>query len=125
MRFELPRNDPHFSMKLRLLNNPKSLFKDFQIPTNYKEKKTKEAFSFLRFSFAKDAELMLLSAENFRIDDIDQISLNNEILVLNALKAAAEFQLLQFDCSMEEDNKILLENEKAKCLTSICLQIDY
>ena len=45
-----------------------SAYRDAQIPTNYKEKKTKEAFSFLRFSAARDAELMLLSAaDNFKV----------------------------------------------------------
>lgn len=105
----IPPTDPQFQMKLRFLGgHPSSAKRRFQIPVQYKEKETKEAFSFARFAFAKDSEMMLLGdGENFKIDDIEPISIANEIKVLAALAANSEAMLKYFDTTLEEDNKIL------------------
>ena len=81
--FDVPKSDPHYAMKLRFLGgNPRSAVRDFQIPISYKERKTKESFSFLRYSHARDAELMVLSAgDSFKLDDIEPVSIRNEIEV--------------------------------------------
>jgi histone-lysine N-methyltransferase SETD3 len=48
--FEVPQSDPHYHMKLRFLGGlPRNAIRESQIPTNYREKKTREAFAFLRF----------------------------------------------------------------------------
>jgi histone-lysine N-methyltransferase SETD3 len=105
----IPQTDPHFQMKLRFLGgHPSSTKRKFQIPIQYKEKETKEAFSFARFAFAKDSEIMVLSsADDFKIDDIEPISIRNEIQVLQALANSARKQLSYFETTLEEDNKIL------------------
>ena len=42
--------------------------REFQVPGSYREKKTKELFSFLRFIHAKDSELMLLGqSDGFKV----------------------------------------------------------
>eukprot|EP00479_Gromia_sphaerica_P013995 TRINITY_DN809_c0_g1_i3.p1 TRINITY_DN809_c0_g1~~TRINITY_DN809_c0_g1_i3.p1 ORF type:complete len:201 (+),score=47.69 TRINITY_DN809_c0_g1_i3:983-1585(+) len=47
MGLRIPKSDPHYSMKVRFLGgNPNSVHREYQIPMSYKEKKTKECFSF-------------------------------------------------------------------------------
>lgn len=105
----IPPTDAQYQMKLRFLGgHPSSTKRRFQIPVQYKEKETKECFSFARFAFAKDSEMMLLGdGENFKIDDIEPISIPNEIKVLQSLAAASEGMLKHYDTTLEEDNKIL------------------
>lgn len=43
--------------------------REFQIPMTYKEKKTKECFTFLRFAHARDRELLLFSTSPVSSDD--------------------------------------------------------
>jgi histone-lysine N-methyltransferase SETD3 len=109
LRVQLPRNDPHFAMKLRFLGGREIAAKrEFQIPADYKEKKCKELFSFLRFVHAKDSELLLLSsADGFKLDDIEPISVRNEIKTLEDIRAAAELTLRGFPDSLENDDKLL------------------
>ena len=66
----LQRDDPHFAMKCRYLGGPRAgaQLQRFQIPIDYKEKATKECFSFLRFAHAKDSELLLLSSEEKEVN---------------------------------------------------------
>jgi len=108
---QIPPNDPQFQMKLRFLGgHPSSTRRRFQIPVQYKEKETKECFSFARFAFAKDSEMMLLGdGENFKIDDIEPISIQNEIKVLQAIASSSEAMLKNYDTTFEEDNKLLKE----------------
>jgi histone-lysine N-methyltransferase SETD3 len=111
---QLPADDPHYRMKLRFLGgHPNNTRRRFQIPTQYKEKiteneETKESFSFCRFCHAQDSEIMLLSsADDFKIDDIEPISIRNEIAVIQSFAASAARQLLNFDSNTEQDNKLL------------------
>jgi len=112
----IPPNDSVFQMKLRFVGgHPSSTRRRFQIPIQYKEKETKECFSFARFAFAKDKEMMLLGdAAEFKIDDIEPISIPNEILVLKAIAAACESQLKLFESTLEEDTKILKDTATKK-----------
>jgi len=105
----IPANDPQFQMKLRFLGgHPSSARRRFQCPIQYREKETKELFSFARFAYAQDSEIMLLGdAESFKIDDIEPISIRNEIAVLRVIAAASAKQLTYFEHTLDEDNKIL------------------
>ena len=69
IRVELPANDAHKDMKQRFLGGAKYSRREFQIPgRSYREKKTKELFSFMRLIKAKDSELMLLSSgDGFKV----------------------------------------------------------
>merc|ERR1712115_231491 len=122
MTFELPRNDPQYAIKARHLgfntNNNQNqngrdiVKKDFQIPKQYKEKKVKEAFSFLRVLHAQGNEFLIISsADGLRLDDIPPLSIRNETNVLTSLAVAATKSLKKFSTTLEFDNK-LLENEE-------------
>eukprot|EP00455_Lapot_gusevi_P048107 TRINITY_DN65_c0_g1_i4.p1 TRINITY_DN65_c0_g1~~TRINITY_DN65_c0_g1_i4.p1 ORF type:complete len:184 (-),score=92.33 TRINITY_DN65_c0_g1_i4:470-1021(-) len=108
-KVEIPMDDPHFLMKIRFLGGkPHNAFREFQIPIDYKEKKVKEAFSFLRFAHARDSEIMLLSAaETFKVDEIEPIAVRNEIEVLKTLARVARRELAQFPQTLAEDNELL------------------
>ena len=61
LRVALPKDDPQYIMKIRFLGGREtSATREFQIPANYKEKKTRELFSFMRFVYAKGPELVML-----------------------------------------------------------------
>jgi len=122
MTFELPRNDPQYAIKARHLgfrkgdsldgSNKELVRKDFQIPMAYKEKKVKEAFSFLRVLHAQGNEFLIISsADGLRLDDIPPLSIRNETNVLTSLAVAATKSLKKFQTTLEFDNK-LLENEE-------------
>lgn len=109
VRLGLPETDPHYAMKIRFLGGREvNAKREFQIPESYREKKTKEMFSFLRFIHAKDSELMLLGqSDGFKLDDIEPISLRNETLVLQHLKEESERMLARFESSYEDDVKLV------------------
>jgi len=113
IRLQLPKNDPHFQMKLRMLGGRETSAKrEFQIPANYKEKKTKELFSFMRFVHAKDSELLLLSSsDGFKLDEIEPISIPNEIKALTDISDACKVVVKSFDTTLEHDIKLLASNE--------------
>ena len=86
MTFELPRNDPQYAIKARHLGfsvgddlsfaQRDIVKKDFQIPKAYKEKKVKEAFSFLRVLHAQGNEFLIISsADGLRLEDIPPLSI--------------------------------------------------
>jgi len=103
-------------MKLRFLGgHHSSTRRRFQVPIQYKEKETKELFSFARFAFAKDSEIMLLgNAEDFKIDDIEPVSIPNEVQVLKAISESAERMLTLFDSTLEDDNKLCKQDREEK-----------
>lgn len=109
VRLGLPETDPHYSMKIRFLGGREiNAKREFQIPESYREKKTKELFSFLRFVHAKDSELMLLGqTDGFKLDDIEPISLRNETQVLTHLAEESKRMLAQFDDTYESDVKLI------------------
>jgi histone-lysine N-methyltransferase SETD3 len=113
IRVGLPQNDPHFTMKLRMLGGREhSARREFQIPASYGHKKVKELFSFMRFINAQDAELMMLSAgENFKLEEVGPISLRNEKKVLQDLRKASADMYGGFPETLEHDNKMLEGNE--------------
>jgi len=98
-------------MKVRFLGGRDiAARREFQIPADYKEKKCKELFSFMRFIHAQDSELMLLSsADGFKLDDIEPISVRNEIKALEDIRAAAKLTLSGFPQSLEHDEKSVAE----------------
>eukprot|EP00479_Gromia_sphaerica_P013998 TRINITY_DN809_c0_g2_i3.p1 TRINITY_DN809_c0_g2~~TRINITY_DN809_c0_g2_i3.p1 ORF type:complete len:281 (-),score=92.73 TRINITY_DN809_c0_g2_i3:406-1164(-) len=109
MGLRIPKSDPHYSMKVRFLGgNPNSVHREYQIPMSYKEKKTKECFSFLRFAHARDSEMMLLhSADGLKLEEIEPLSIENEKKVLASLEESAKEVLAGFDTSLAEDLKML------------------
>ena len=110
----LPRDDPHYAMKCRYLGGPRAgaQLQRFQIPVDYKEKATKEAFSFLRFAHAKDSELLLLSSEEkeLNVKDIAPLSIRNELSVVKHLARVCAACLREFDSTVEEDERLLRED---------------
>jgi histone-lysine N-methyltransferase SETD3 len=120
---DIPTTDPHYPLKLSYLGGHASACKRrFQIPIQYKEKEAKEAFSFTRFALAQDSEIMLLGGgadgAEFKVDDIEPISIRNEIAVLRVLADSAAKQLARFESTVDEDNKLLADPEK-KLTTNI------
>lgn len=113
MHFRLSKKDPQYQMKVRFLGgNEASVARDFQVPNKYKEKKVKEMFSFLRFIYAADSEIMLLSStDGFRLDDIPPLSILNETKCLLAAAASANKSLKMFRDTLEHDNKLLEDRE--------------
>jgi histone-lysine N-methyltransferase SETD3 len=113
LRVELPVDDAAYQMKLRFLGGRSfQARREFQIPGNYKEKKCKELFSFMRLIHAQDSELMLLSSsDGLKLDDIEPISIRNEIAALTNLKKVAEETLAFYPESLEHDRKLLASGE--------------
>ncbi len=137
LKFQLFQNDPLLSMKMRMAaaSNGSSLHKhltsvqEFQIPATYREtsdreKKTKEMFSFVRFHHAVDSEMLVLgnsnlshqqrsnpnhnnNEEGFKLDDIDPLSIRNEIATLKTISAVAQAALNEFDESLQHDIDLL------------------
>eukprot|EP00483_Globobulimina_turgida_P005859 UN05869 len=123
MTFELPRNDPQYAIKARHLgfnnnnntdnNQAPIVKKDFQIPKAYKEKKVKEAFSFLRVLHAQGNEFLIISsADGLRLEDIPPLSIRNETNVLTSLAVSATKSLKKFQSTLEYDNKLLSNLEE-------------
>lgn len=109
LRVELPHTDPAYQMKIRFLGGKAHhARREYQIPANYKEKKCKEFFSFMRFLHAQDSELMLLSSsDGLKLDDIEPMSIRNEVAALNTIKKVASETLSGYPNSLEEDKKLL------------------
>lgn len=111
MRIGLPEDDPHYAMKIRFLGGREvSAKREFQVPGNYREKKTKELFSFLRFIHAKDSEMMMFSSD-FKLEDIEPISVRNETSALTHLATECKRQLSHFETSYEDDCKLLASDD--------------
>merc|ERR1719300_204424 len=114
MTLELPRADPQFAIKARHLNLDKAHGhrKDFQVPRQYKEKKVKEAFSFLRVLHAQGNEFLIISsADGLRLEDIPPLSIRNETNVLTSLAVAATKSLKKFSTTLDHDNELLRNEE--------------
>lgn len=112
---EIPVGDPQYKSKLRFLSQGGggAARRKFQIPTDYKEKVTREAFSFLRFAYAKDKELLNMSSQyHINVKELDGISLRNELDTLRAFADEAKRVLAGFDSSLEDDNILLADGEK-------------
>jgi len=109
IQVELPRKDPHYSTKLSFLGGHELNGKrEFQIPGNYREKKGKEFFSFLRFIHAQDKELMMISSgDGFKLDDIEPISIRNEIACLITISRVCRKHVSAFEHTLEYDLKLL------------------
>jgi histone-lysine N-methyltransferase SETD3 len=109
LRVELPADDAAYQMKLRFLGGRAfQARREFQIPANYKEKKCKELFSFMRLIHAQDSELMLLSSsDGLKLDDIEPVSIRNEIAALTNLKKVAAETLAGYPESLDHDRKLL------------------
>merc|ERR1712154_219195 len=122
MTFELPRNDPQYAIKARHLGfnnnsnntgNQNIVKKDFQIPKQYKEKKVKEAFSFLRVLHAQGNEFLIISStDGLRLEDIPPLSIRNETNVLTSLAVSATKSLKKFETSLDFDNNLLKNQEE-------------
>jgi len=115
MTFELPSNDPQFALKARYLDiKSGNLRREFQVPTQYKEKKVKEFFSFLRIMHAQDNEFLIVAShsDEKQMDDIPPLSIRNETSVLTSIAVAATKALKMFQTSLEHDNNLLKDEEK-------------
>jgi len=107
----LKSNDPFYSIKANiLLNNPHQ--REFQVPANYTEQKTKEMFSFLRFCNARDNELMqITTSQGIKIEEINPISIINEVHCLSHIRDAALTALSMFQTTVDQDNKLLASGQ--------------
>jgi len=133
---QITEKEPSWELKMKYINvfDPKDgtyrqasglIQRDFLLPRFYKEKKTKEVFSFLRFANATDSEMMLLSGEsNFRVpkplkkkrtkctlDNIRPLSCSNERKCLLSIANAAKKSLARFETSLETDLEKLKDYE--------------
>jgi len=101
--------DPLYQLKVRWLGGyASSTRRRFQLPLQYAEKETRETFSFTRFAFADDAEMKSLGKEeDFKPDEVEPISIRNELAVLKAISFSAAAEMKNFDTSIEEDTKVL------------------
>lgn len=115
IRVTLPNTDSHYGMKIRFLGGrERHGRREFQIPGTYREKKCKDFFSFMRFIHAQDSELMLLSSsDGFKLDEIEPISIRNELSALAHIKKVATVSLARFDNSYENDQKLLASGDLA------------
>lgn len=108
LKLTLPFNDPHYDMKIRFLGGqPTSANREYQVPANYREKKSKEMFAFLRFAHARDEEIVLLPSDLSKLEELEPISVRNEINVLKHVRQAAKAILAGFETSLEDDEKLL------------------
>jgi len=113
IRVQLPSNDPHFGMKLRMLGGRDHCAKrEFQIPANYREKKVRELFSFMRFIHGRDSELMSFSNSEGKLNEIEPLSVRNEIKALEDIRAAATDMYSKFPTTLEDDQKVMSEGIK-------------
>jgi len=122
MMFELPRNDAQYAIKARHLGfnvadnvaieQRNFVRREFQIPIQYKEKKVKEAFSFLRVLHAQGNEFLIISsADGLRLEDIPPLSVRNEKSVLTSLAVSATKSLKKFATTLEHDQALLRDEE--------------
>lgn len=115
LHLELPEKDPLYATKLRVLGGYKAAGRrKFQIPCDYKEKVTKEAYSFLRFCHASESEVEVLAraaapGQGVSTKEVEPVSLGNETAVLRALAAEATRLLAGFETSLDEDNRMLAD----------------
>ncbi len=90
---------------------PQHALRDLQIPTSYHDKKTRDAFAFVRFVCADATELLLITdlyqPMHFKVEDLEPLSLRNETHVLQMLQLTARGILANFDTSLEEDTTLL------------------
>jgi len=117
---QLRQNDPSFDLKRDILSQKDGAFRvsehivqrDFLLPRFYKEKKTKECFSFLRFVNATDSELMVIFGDKqIRLDVIRPISCSNERKCLVAIAKFARKSLARFETTLESDLESLKDFE--------------
>lgn len=116
LRVGLPKMDPHYAMKINILRGERNAQREFQVPATYREKKTKEFFSFMRFLHARDNEMAVIPSEESKIDSIEPISTRNEIAVLKHIALVARAVLKGFETTLEEDEK---EIEKLEMYSNI------
>jgi len=113
LEFSFQKTYPQFNMKAMMLGecvDDDGITREFQIPKNYKEKKVKALFSFLRLMNAQEKEMLMLS-EDTNLEDIPPISVKNEQLSLLALSKAAKASLEVFETTLEHDNALLADGE--------------
>jgi len=113
----IPTTDPHYALKLRLLGGYASnARRRFHIPIQYGEKETRECFSFVRFALATEEEIIKAGggradgeggSADFKVDEIEPLSIRNEIQTLRTLSQAAVNEMKGFDTTIEEDTKLL------------------
>jgi len=112
----IPTTDPHYALKLRLLGGYASnARRRFHIPIQYSEKETRECFSFVRFALATEEEILKAgggkeageSSAEFKVDEIEPLSIRNEMATLRALSTAAVNEMKGFDTTIEDDTKLL------------------
>ena len=123
IRVALPKSDQHYVTKIQLLGGRESAAsREFQVPANYKEKKTKELFSFLRFVHAQNDEMLTLPSDGLKakkteddyedresIYEIEPMSIRNELAVLKHLSNACQAVLAGFETSLESDVNLLAQ----------------
>jgi len=112
IRVQLPPNDPHYHLKVRMLGGREiSARREYQIPAWYREKKTRELFGFMRFVHARDSELLpFTSASNgseLKLDEVEPISIRNEIKVLEDIREACKESYAKFPEPIEYDEELL------------------
>lgn len=81
-------------------------------------------FSFMRFAHAKDSEIMMLGLKDNQLtEDLEPISVRNEIKVLTELAKSAAAALMQFDTTIEVGRVLCCSREKKSDLRALCLRL--
>jgi len=106
---DIPEADPLYHNKLALLGrNTSGVSREFQVPANPRDSKFKEMISFARFAVANEKEMQRFpSSYSFVLEDIDAISIRNEIDALRMIKESAQKTLEAFETTVEEDARLL------------------
>eukprot|EP00475_Leptophrys_vorax_P032893 TRINITY_DN5128_c0_g1_i1.p1 TRINITY_DN5128_c0_g1~~TRINITY_DN5128_c0_g1_i1.p1 ORF type:complete len:614 (-),score=186.52 TRINITY_DN5128_c0_g1_i1:64-1905(-) len=109
LKYLLSPEDPLFAIKAKYIGVEN---REFQIPANTEHEKTKEMFSFLRIYSTQEQDVKAFSQiKDFKLDNINPVSVNNEICMLREVQDAALRCLGGFDTTLEEDERILKEEK--------------
>jgi histone-lysine N-methyltransferase SETD3 len=121
--FSVPASDPFYAFRMRLLGGQASREFSLNALFSHKDVQTREAFSFLRFLVARGSEVSVLAtSKTFTVSDIAPISTQNELRVLEYLRAFAQHALSEFDASLEQDT-FILQNESLSEKQRNCIRM--
>lgn len=107
MYMSIPKGDPNYQMKLKLLGQPT---RRFQIPFEHKERVTRKCVSYLRVALAETDELLSLT-DLHSVEKIEPINIHNELRVMNEVARVAQQVLAGFPTTLKEDNALLEEGK--------------
>ncbi len=109
LRLEIPDDDPLLRHKRVLLSRGGAVVdrrREYQVPCDYSDNKTRNIFSFARIAVANESELQAAYAAS-SISAIPALSARNEAAALSLLANAARTALARFPTSLAADHHLL------------------